>query len=181
MPSLEWPEQLAALYLTHQPKLRRQLAAVVNTTPENLEDACMFAWMQLFTHRLDKPDAAGGWLLTVARREAIKLDRRARRNHPLPTLEDGSALEAVDPRDHIAAVELRADAAAIIAAAGLSARGQRLVALQAAGLSYREIAELTGDSQRTVERQLLRAHRKLESARSATGGESAPPADSRKA
>ena len=34
MPSLEWPEQLAALYLTHQPKLRRQLAAVVNTTPE---------------------------------------------------------------------------------------------------------------------------------------------------
>ena len=96
MPSLEWPEQLAALYVTHQPKLRRQLAAVVNTTPENLEDACMFAWMQLFTHRLDKADAAGGWLLTVARREAIKLDRRARRNHPLPTLEDGSALEAVD-------------------------------------------------------------------------------------
>jgi hypothetical protein len=72
LPSLDWREQLAALCLTHHPTLRRRLAAVVNTTPENLEEACVFARMQLLTHGLDESDAVGAWLLTVARREAIK-------------------------------------------------------------------------------------------------------------
>ena len=160
MPTLEWREQIAALYLPHQPRLRRQVASLVNTTPENIEDACMFAWMQLLTHQLEEPTAVGGWLLTVARREAIKLDQRARCSHALP-----NELEALDPVDRIGAIERRLDTAATIAAAGLSGRGRRLVALQAAGLSYREIAEHTGDSVRTVERQLLRARRKLQLAR----------------
>jgi RNA polymerase sigma factor (sigma-70 family) len=169
MPTLEWREQIAALYLAHQPRLRRQLAALVNTTPENIEDACMFAWMQLLTHQLEEPTTVGSWLLTVARREAIKLDQRRRRSQALH-----DELEAPDPVDRIGAAERRLDTAAVIAAAGLSARGRRLVALQAAGLSYREIAEHTGDSVRTVERQLLRARRKLEQARSRTEGELLP-------
>jgi RNA polymerase sigma factor (sigma-70 family) len=170
MPNLEWREQIAALYLAHQPRLRRQLAALVKTTPENVEDACMFAWMQLLTHQLEEPTTVGSWLLTVARREAIKLDQRARRSHALP-----NEFETPDPVDRIGAVDRRLDTAAVIAAAGLTVRGCRLIALQAAGLSYREIAERTGDSVRTVERQLLRARRKLQQARSRPGGELLPP------
>ncbi|MGH2868398.1 MAG: RNA polymerase sigma factor [Solirubrobacteraceae bacterium] len=165
MRTLEWRDQIAALYLAQQPRLQRQVATLVNTTPENVEDACMFAWMQLLTRQLEEPTTVGSWLLTVARREAIKLDQRARRSHAL-----ANEVEPTDPVNRIGAVERHVDTAAVIAAAGLSARGQRLVALQAAGLSYTEIAERSGDSVRTVERQLLRARRKLREARSRPGG-----------
>ncbi|MCA1700404.1 MAG: sigma-70 region 4 domain-containing protein [Actinobacteria bacterium] len=42
--------------------------------------------------------------------------------------------------------------------AELPPRQQRLFALQIAGLSYAETASVTGDSVRTVDRQLRRAH-----------------------
>lgn len=44
---------------------------------------------------------------------------------------------------------------------GLTARERRLLGLQAFGFSYEEIAGLTGDSLRTVERQVLRGRAKL--------------------
>ncbi len=46
----------------------------------------------------------------------------------------------------------------------LPLRQQQLVWLQGLGLSYREMAGYTGATQRTVERQLMRAKRRLESA-----------------
>jgi DNA-binding CsgD family transcriptional regulator len=49
--------------------------------------------------------------------------------------------------------------------AHLRPREARLVGLRAAGYSREQIAELTGDSCRTVERQLGRAQRKLRVAR----------------
>ena len=45
--------------------------------------------------------------------------------------------------------------------ARLTGRERRLLGLQAAGYSYREISRATGDTVRTVERQLWRARRKL--------------------
>jgi DNA-binding CsgD family transcriptional regulator len=47
---------------------------------------------------------------------------------------------------------------------GVPERGRRALWLQAAGLSYEEMAAYTGDSERTVERQLMRAKRALERA-----------------
>jgi RNA polymerase sigma factor (sigma-70 family) len=44
----------------------------------------------------------------------------------------------------------------------LPERQQRLVWMHAAGLTYVEMAGRTGESRRTVERQLLRAKGKLE-------------------
>jgi DNA-directed RNA polymerase specialized sigma24 family protein len=44
----------------------------------------------------------------------------------------------------------------------LPERQQRLVWMHAAGLTYLEMAERTGDTRRTVERQLLRAKGRLE-------------------
>lgn len=45
--------------------------------------------------------------------------------------------------------------------AALSARQRRLLALQGLGFSYEEISALTGDSRRTVERQLQRGRAAL--------------------
>lgn len=52
-------------------------------------------------------------------------------------------------------------------AAALVPRESRLIGLRALGYSHREPAALTGDSERTVERQLTRAGRRL---RVATAG-----------
>jgi DNA-directed RNA polymerase specialized sigma24 family protein len=57
-----------------------------------------------------------------------------------------------------------------IAAAGLTARQARIVALHAAGHTYELISEMLGLSVRTVERQLLRARRKLRFALTEQGG-----------
>ncbi|MGZ4246591.1 MAG: RNA polymerase sigma factor [Solirubrobacteraceae bacterium] len=43
----------------------------------------------------------------------------------------------------------------------LPARQRQLLGLHGAGLTYEEIAERTGDSRRTVERQLLRGRARL--------------------
>ncbi|MHB8696296.1 MAG: RNA polymerase sigma factor [Solirubrobacteraceae bacterium] len=167
--STERNAELAALYTRHQSSLRRQVSALVSTTPENVEDACMFAWVQLLRHQLARPDEVGAWLLTVAKREAIKLERHSRRAAPLHG-EYPSAVEPADPRDEIATRALTLDAVAAIAAAVLTDRQAKLVGLRAAGLSHDEISNATGDSLRTVERQLLRADRKLRHARTAQGG-----------
>ena len=44
----------------------------------------------------------------------------------------------------------------------LPERQRRLIALQAIGCSYAELAALTGDTPRTVDRQLARAKRRLD-------------------
>ena len=49
----------------------------VNTTPEIVEDACAFAWMQLLRHQPDRGRAWRAWLITVAEREAYALHRAA--------------------------------------------------------------------------------------------------------
>ena len=56
---------------------------MVNTSQANIEDACMFAWVQLLRHEIDEIDAAYSWLTTVAIREAVKLDRADRRTRSL--------------------------------------------------------------------------------------------------
>jgi RNA polymerase sigma factor (sigma-70 family) len=110
------------------------------------------------------------WLLTVAVREAVKLDQRGRRDQPLPDREDSGEVEPVNERanpelwlETLAALEA-------IAAAGLTARQARIVALHADGHTYESISEMLALSVRTVERQLLRARRKLRFALTEQGG-----------
>jgi RNA polymerase sigma factor (sigma-70 family) len=102
------------------------------------------------------------WLLRTATREAIKLDQRARRTIPLPTGADDD--RAAEPADERARPELQVELLAareVVAAATLTARERRIVGLNAAGLTYTEVSKVTGNSERTVERQLLRGRRKL--------------------
>ena len=115
-----------------------------------------------------------GWLFIVATRHALLLSERSQRAAPLPENDDGEPIELIDPLDPIAARERLIDACALLEHARLSDRQRRMVALQAAGHSYQEIAERTGASMLTVQRQLLRAHRRIR--QTASGGETPSPA-----
>ena len=156
------------LFAELHPKLARQVRRLVRTSEENVQDACSFAFLQLLRYQPSR-ESVFSWLLTVAVREAVKLDQRGR-DRRLPAREDGGELEPVDER---ADPELRLQTLAAleaIAAAGLTARQARIVALHAAGHTYQSISEMLGLSKRTVERQLLRARRKLRSALAEHGG-----------
>jgi DNA-directed RNA polymerase specialized sigma24 family protein len=96
------------------------------------------------------------WLATTATREARKqISRDCRElsldsgdNRPLSVLTPGP-YELVERRERLEYIGL------------LPERQQRLLWLHALGLSYAEMAEHTGDTLRTVERQLLRAKRTI--------------------
>jgi RNA polymerase sigma factor (sigma-70 family) len=148
------------IYRARAGQLQRTVAESVNTSAENVEDACSFAWTQLVRRRLEGADPYG-WLVTVAIRQAIKLDRRSRRTDPIPEGDDGEALGPADPRDLLEGRERVIEARDLLRGARLTARQARLLVLQAQGFSYSEIAALTGDSMRTVERQLLRARGRI--------------------
>ena len=84
-----------------------------------MQDACSFAFLQLLRYQPSR-GSVFSWLLTVAVRDAVKLDQRDRRDRRLPARENGGELEPVDER---ADPELRLQTLAAleaIAAAGLS-------------------------------------------------------------
>jgi RNA polymerase sigma factor (sigma-70 family) len=158
------------LFREHHPRLRSHVGRVVRTSRANVEDACSFAFLQLLRHQPDR-EHVYGWLLRAAIREAIKLDQQARRAVPLPhAADDHRTWELADERARSeVSVELLA-AREAVAAAGTTAREWRIVGLRAIGLSYTEVSRVTGDSARTVERQLLRGRHKLRAARARQGG-----------
>jgi DNA-directed RNA polymerase specialized sigma24 family protein len=131
----------------------------VHTSAVNVDDACGFAWLQLVRHRPPAP-VAFAWLCTTAVREAIKLDQRMTRLIGLDQLADvatDSSPGAESSLEVIAAGEQ-------IRAARLRPRETRVLGLRIAGYTRGEMAELTGDSHRTIDRQLRRARRKLRDA-----------------
>ena len=159
--------QPAALFARYDRKLRARVRSIVTTSEANVEDACMYAWLALLRHELDEVAEPYSWLTTIAIREAVKLDRVDRRTRPLPLDEYGPQAR---PGEELAAYDLLAHAAAIIQEAGLTARQLQVISLQLWGLSYEQIAVHTGDSRRTVERQILRARAKLAEALQSSGG-----------
>ena len=130
--------------------------------PESvIEEACQFAWSR-FVHRAGRVrrEAALSWLVTTAVREAYKLLRREARSVSLEAvLEDTGdrCLGASSP----APEQVISDRQRLELIAVLPERQQRLLWLQALGLSYAEMAEHAGLSARTVERELVLARREL--------------------
>ena len=155
------------LFARHARRLHAVVSATVRTSAANVDDACGFAWLQLVSHR---PPAAiaFAWLRTTAVREAVKLDRRTAGAIGL----DEAAEVAVDPAMRPeGSLELIA-VGQQIRTARLRPREARVLGLRAAGYSRDEIAEVSGESHRTIDRQLGRARRKLRDAlwaRPATG------------
>lgn len=154
---------IAEYYAREAMSLQRALARAVVAPTAMIEDACSHAWYQLLHH--DEIELGPGgfwWLYVCAKREVYRLSGRARREpaggEPIELPEEPT--QAVE--DVSDTVERRAEHEARLTLLDmLSERRRQMVVLQAAGFSYEEIAQVSGDSLRTVERQLLRGKRTL--------------------
>jgi RNA polymerase sigma factor (sigma-70 family) len=147
----------ARLYEALAVDLERIVRAEVRAPREVIEDACHHAWAQLINHseRVER-DKALTWLARTAIRHAWKLNRREQRELSLEATANTRVVlpivsQSPGPPEHVEARERLATVDE------LPERQRRLIWLRAVGLSYVEMAAFTGDSQRTVERQLLRA------------------------
>jgi RNA polymerase sigma factor (sigma-70 family) len=152
---------LETLYPELAPQLERIVVRNLGTSAGVVEEACQVAWGELALHRRKvTPGCELGWLVTVATRVALRKLRAARRQVSLDDAEQRQHLVrigAVTPGPE-RTVELRARLASV---QQLPVRQRRMVWMQGLGYGYDEIAQRTGDSRRTVERQLLRAKRHL--------------------
>jgi RNA polymerase sigma factor (sigma-70 family) len=157
-------QELAAYYAEEAPSLRRAVAASVSAPPTIVDDACSFAWTQLMRNRerIQLGKGAYWWLYRIATREAWRLVGIERRLHPVGSAADVAALMSDDGDTTFATVEFHD---AMRSLEFVPQRQRRLLMLLAAGFSYAEIARITGDTVRTVERQLLRGRRALNVAR----------------
>jgi RNA polymerase sigma factor (sigma-70 family) len=148
---------LEELYGQLSKRLEQIVRRDVRAPAPVIEDACQFAWVTLVSRR-DRVRRATTlpWLVKTAQHEAFKLVRRDGRDHSLEaTLE--TAGDAPLPTTAPDPAELALVHDRLGQLERLPARQQRLMWLQAFGHSYAEMARHTGDTTRTVERQLLRA------------------------
>jgi RNA polymerase sigma factor (sigma-70 family) len=154
-------EDVGELYRSLSGRLEHIVRRHVRAPEVVIEDACQFAWSGLVRHcgRVRR-EAALSWLARTAEREAFKLARRELRELSLDAALD-EAGDAAICGSTATLEELVEQHARLEAISELPGRQQRLVWLQGLGFSYDEMAARTGDSSRTVERQLLRAKRSL--------------------
>jgi DNA-directed RNA polymerase specialized sigma24 family protein len=93
------------LFLEFNEQLLRRVHSLVHASPQTIEDACAFAWMQLLRHQPDRDGEWKAWLVRTAQREAWRLHRAAR-DVPLvplgPTRKHDWTGEPVDPSDRLA-------------------------------------------------------------------------------
>ena len=156
----------ATLFAAHDERLRRAVRHAVHGPDTLVEDACQTAWLILLRVQPERATVFG-WLVAVATHEAWRLSAADRRGCPL-TRPDDTQLDGLtrahhepDPA-HTALARLHARMRLRAVGEALTERQRRLIALQAIGCSYAELAALTGDTPRTVDRQLARAKRRLD-------------------
>lgn len=153
---------VSTLYAEHAAKVERLVARQAGG---DVQDACQTAWERLLGH--EEVDVQGHgviqWLVITATREAWKRSRKREVLFETRRGDDGEAEwfePAGDAPDPLAVVLQRDDARRRLAR--LTEREREFLALQVLGLTYTEIAQATGASPRTGERQILRARRKLQ-------------------
>lgn len=139
------------LFELHHARLRREVAGYTGGDAELVEEACSFAWAQLIRKQPERPTVLA-WLWRVAVRELWRLQRVEAAQHA-----------AREPRaEACSPMETRQRwLEALDALGALRPRQRRIVALRASGHSYDEISAATGDSWRTVDRQLGRVRKRL--------------------
>jgi RNA polymerase sigma factor (sigma-70 family) len=155
-------------------ELVRKVERRVNTSRENVDDACAFAWMQFFKHQPDRDGEWKGWLYRVATRRAFALDRLDRRDVDL--VDDlGHDIELEDPRDRHG--ERDEFIAAVQELQRLPLRLQRLVLLRSQVETQQELADRVGLSHGRVSVLLAKVARLVDarSARSAQPEPALPP------
>jgi RNA polymerase sigma factor (sigma-70 family) len=161
---------IAAFYAENEHRLRNAVKRDTGASAEVVEDACQTAWVTLLRRDDVALDNRGfAWLCRVARTAGLR--RASCRDVPVgaflpaagdqepgaiaePAAETGDPLVLALAHEHSEQLRHRLLA--------LTDRERRYLALHAAGLRYREIAQAEGGvSLRTVERQILRGRRKL--------------------
>jgi len=146
----------AELYSRLHAPLERVVRARVRGPAAAVEDACAYAWEQLLQRQPERSERLFGWLVTVATREGWRLVRIERRTAA------AGAGELEQVRAPEGELELHARALeALQALAGLRPAEKRLLALRAAGYSYREICALERRTYSWVNRHLTRGTRRL--------------------
>jgi RNA polymerase sigma factor (sigma-70 family) len=148
----------ADLYRLHAHRLRGVVRGLVLASEDQLEDACASAWLILLRYQ-PRRETVFAWLVTVAVRELWRLRASDFEQVPLRLVDETPEL-AAESRDLGLALLARDRLRAV--AATLPERKLRLVVLHALGYTYAEIAQLTGETPRAVDRQLSRAHRLLD-------------------
>ena len=149
------PDLVGELYAAESARVHRAVRRGVRARPALIEDACQSAWARYLAaqDRVNR-DAAISWLIVTAIREAWRLARHEGRDLSLEALlqdTDDSEWEPLAPdMEEIAGLRLRLELLR-----SLPERQGRLVWLQGLGLSYEEMGQATGDTGRTVQRQLL--------------------------
>ncbi len=146
------------LYEEHAVALRRVVRSRVDTSDANIDDACSFAWTQLIVTP-PRLESAFVWLVTVATREAWRLDRREYRH---ATGGDDLAIEAVESPAGDARGEDRVHLGEVVE--GLKTihpRKRRMLLLHAAGFTYQEIAREDGVSVERARELVYRARLQL--------------------
>lgn len=149
-------------YLNLAPRLERIVSRNVTAPAGVIEDACQVAWSRWLLRRDEVASGALlAWLATTATREALRMLRTKRREVSLDAAMSAGAevielpTRAPGPDDlaqlHERLAEVRR----------LPVRQQQMVWLVGLGFDYAEIGVCTGDTHRTVERQLHRARHRL--------------------
>jgi RNA polymerase sigma factor (sigma-70 family) len=149
------------LYVLLARRLEHIVRLDVRAPDALIEDACQFAWSRLLHHRHRvHRETVVSWLARTAVHEAFKLLRRDARELSLEIVAEDAAGPTPAPscRSPHELAECRERLAGI---GRLPERQQRILWLHALGLSYAEIAEYEDCTLRTVERQLLRARRRI--------------------
>lgn len=144
----------AGIYEAYAERLRSSIRHAVNTSPENIDDACAFAWMQLLRRQPER-GTVYGWLWKVARNEALKLALGQQRVEP----REGIGEDVIAPGDVASGVERLLDAKERLRR--LPERERKAVVLQSVGLSYTEAAEQLGISRARLNGLLVQAQRRL--------------------
>jgi len=155
---------LEELYASLSPRLESIVRMDVRAPRAVIEDACQLAWGQLARHRdRVEHDSALSWLAKTAIHEALWLLRRQRRWDSLEgTIErygEGALREFAPGADEVFELRARLDEMG-----SLTRRQQQMMWLHGLGYNYEEIADAMACTLRTVERQLLRAKRKMREA-----------------
>ena len=119
------------LYLAFNHELVKSIARDVRATPEDIEDACSFAWIQFFRYQPDRDRNWKGWLYRTAQRETWRLnaERRGELQHRpgrriARARDHEGAGRPARPARRAAGVRGR-DAGAVAPAAALAAGGDR--------------------------------------------------------
>jgi RNA polymerase sigma factor (sigma-70 family) len=151
----------AQLYRSFAARLEHMVRNQVHAPPEVIEDACHHAWTQLINHGDGvNRDAAFSWLATTALRHAWKLNRREHRDLSLEATAD--KLGELPLPSPLPEPSQRLEVHEQLRELGdLPERQRRFIWLRAFGLSYVEMAAYTGDTVRTVERQIARASERI--------------------